>query len=219
MSAKAVSLAEAPQILPRAALYVLGAVFDAHRRRLESLLVRDASESHLIERAKACDEEALGELYRRHANAIFRYVYYRVGDQAVAEDIVGDVFVRALEGLTSYQDTGRPFEAWLYRIAHARVVDHYRRRDRRHVEPLDEGLAADEETDPHRLAALRDDSRQAWAAVNRLTEDQQHVISLRFIAGYSTAEVAELLGKTEGAVKALQHRALASLRRLLEVES
>ena len=181
--------------------------------------MRDASESHLIQRAKACDEEALGELYRRHANTIFRYVYYRVGDKAVAEDMVGDVFVRALEGLASYQDTGRPFAAWLYRIAHARVVDHYRRQGRRRVEPLDEGLAADDETDPYRLAALRDDSRQAWAAVNRLTQDQQQVVSLRFIAGYSTAEVARLLGKTEGAVKALQHRALASLRRLLEAKS
>jgi RNA polymerase sigma-70 factor (ECF subfamily) len=182
-------------------------------------VVRDAGESRLIERAKACDEEALGELYRRHANAIFRYVYYRVGDQAVAEDMVGDVFVRALEALPSYQDTGRPFEAWLYRIAHARVVDHYRRQSSRRVAPLDERLAADEETDPHQLAAFRDESCQAWAAVSRLTDDQQQVVSLRFIAGYSTAEVARLLGKTEGAVKALQHRALASLRRLLEVES
>ena len=181
--------------------------------------MRDASESRLIERAKACDKEALGELYRRHANAIFRYVYYRVGDQAVAEELTGDVFVRALEALPSYQDTGRPFEAWLYRIAHARVVDHYRRQSRRNVEPLGEGLAADEETNPHQLAAFRDESRQAWEAVRRLTDDQQQVISLRFIAGYSTAEVAGILGKTEGAVKALQHRALASLRRLLETES
>jgi RNA polymerase sigma-70 factor (ECF subfamily) len=186
---------------------------------LESHSVRDASESHLIERAKAYDEEALGELYRRHANAIFRYVYYRVGDQAVAEDVVGDVFERALEGLPSYQDTGRPFEAWLYRIAHARVVDHYRRQGRRHVAPLTEGLPADGETDPHQLAAFQDDVRRAWEAVSHLTEDQQQVISLRFIAGFSTAEVARLLGKTEGAVKALQHRALASLRRLLEIES
>jgi RNA polymerase sigma-70 factor (ECF subfamily) len=186
---------------------------------LESRAVRDVSESHLIERAKAYDEEALDELFRRHANSIFRYVYYRVGDQAVAEDVVGDVFERVLKGLPSYQDTGRPFEAWLYRIAHARVVDHYRRQDRRRVAPLNEELAAGGETDPHQLAAFQDDFRRAWEAVNHLTEDQQQVISLRFIAGCSTAEVARLLGKTEGAVKSLQHRALASLRRLLEIES
>lgn len=180
--------------------------------------VRDANESHLIERAKAYDPEALTELYRRYANAIFRYVYYRVGDQPTAEDMVGDIFVRALEGLPAYQDIGSPFGAWLYRIAQARVVDYYRRQNTRRATSLDEGLAASEKTDPDRLISAQDDVRRAWQAVSRLTDEQQQVISLRFIAGHSTAEVARLLGKTEGAVKALQHRALASLRRLLETE-
>jgi RNA polymerase sigma-70 factor (ECF subfamily) len=180
--------------------------------------VRDVSESYLIEKAKAYDEEALSELYHRHANAIYRYVYYRVGDQAVAEDLVGDIFVRALEGLPTYQDTGRPFEAWLYRIAQARVVDHYRRKNVRRVAPLDEGLPAGDTADLDRLVALQDDIRRVWEALQDLTEDQQQVISLRFIAGYSTAETSDALGKTEGAVKALQHRALASLRRLLEMD-
>lgn len=180
--------------------------------------MRDASESQLIERAKAQDAQALSELYRRHANAVFRYVYYRVGDRAVAEDMVGDVFVRALEGLPAYQDVGLPFEAWLYRIAHARVVDHYRRGAVRRVTSLDEELAAGEETDPGRRVGERDEARRAWQALQRLTEEQQQVIALRFIAGYSTAEVASLLEKTEGAVKALQHRALATLRRILEME-
>ncbi len=180
--------------------------------------MRDVRESRLIKKAKTYDTEALSELYRRHADAIFRYVYYRVGDQVAAEDLVGDVFLRMLEGLPSYQDTGRPFEAWLYRIAHARVVDHYRKERARRAASVDEGLAASEEQDPHRQAAHRDDARRMWEALVDLTDDQQQVISLRFIAGYSTAEVAELLGKTEGAVKALQHRALASLRRLLEIE-
>jgi RNA polymerase sigma-70 factor (ECF subfamily) len=184
---------------------------------LRSLSVRDVSESYLIERAKAYNEEALSELYRRHANAIFRYVYYRVGDQAVAEDLVGDIFVRALEGLPTYQDTGRPFEAWLYRIAQARVVDHYRRKNVRRLAPLDERLPAGDAADLDQLVAHQDDVRRVWEALHDLTEDQQQVISLRFIAGYSTAETSDMLGKTEGAVKALQHRALASLRRLLEI--
>ena len=181
--------------------------------------MRNVSESYLIERAKTYDEEALSELYHRHVHAIYRYVFYRVRDQAAAEDLVGDVFVRALEGLPSYQDTGAPFEAWLYRIAHARVVDHYRRQNVRRVTSLDERLAASEGADPDRLAAHSDNARRAWECLPRLTDDQQQVISLRFIAGHSTAEVARLMGKTEGAVKALQNRALASLRRLLEVES
>jgi RNA polymerase sigma-70 factor (ECF subfamily) len=181
--------------------------------------VRDVNESCLIERAKAFDEQALSELYNRHADVIFRYVFYRVGDQAVAEEMVGDVFVRALEGLPAYQDTGCPFGAWLYRIAHARVVDHYRRQRSRRVVALDERLAAGEKTDPHQLVAFQDDARRAWEAMNHLTEEQQQVISLRFILGCSIAEIASSLGKTEGAVKALQHRGLASLRRLLEVDS
>ena len=181
--------------------------------------MRNVSESQLIEKAKACDEEALSELYRRHANTVFRYVYYRVGDREVAEDLVGDVFVRALEGLPSYRHTGVPFEAWLYRIAQARVIDHYRRQAVRRVAPLDEQLPDGEETSPDRVAAQSDEVRRAWEALTRLTDEQQQVISLRFIAGRSTAEVAALLGKTEGAVKALQSRALASLRRLLEAES
>ncbi len=158
-------------------------------------------------------------MYRRHAHAVFRYVFYRVGDRAVAEDMVGDVFVRALEGLPAYRDTGRPFEAWLYRIAQARVVDHYRRQSVRLVAPLDEQLVAADATDPAQTAAHQDDVRRAWEALSSLTEDQQQVISLRFLAGYSIAEAARVLEKTEGAVKALQHRALASLRRLLENDS
>lgn len=183
-----------------------------------SLSVRSASESQLIARAKTYEEEALSELYRRYADAIFRYVYYRVGDRAVAEDLVGDVFVRALENLPSYQDTGRPFEAWLYRIAHARVVDHYRRQKVRRTTPLNERLAAAEGADPEHTVAERDDARRVWESLVHLSDDQQQVVALRFISGYSIAEVADLLHKTEGAVKALQHRALASLRRLLEID-
>ena len=181
--------------------------------------MRHVDESQLIKRAKSYDAGALSDLYRRHADAVFRYVYYRVGDREVAEDLVGDVFVRALEGLPAYQDTGTPFEAWLYRIAHAKVVDYYRRQKVRRAAPLDESLASGEETDLSHLAAQRDDVRRVWDALRHLTGDQQQVISLRFIAGYSTAEVAGVMGKTEGAIRALQHRALASLRRLLEIES
>jgi RNA polymerase sigma-70 factor (ECF subfamily) len=99
------------------------------------------------------------------------------------------------------------------------VVDHYRRQDVRRSSPLEERLMAGDETDPDQLAAEKDNIRRTSRAISHLTEDQQQVLSLRFIAGYSTAEVAETVGKTEGAVKALQHRALASLRRLLEIES
>ena len=191
----------------------------SRKAKSRTLVVRDISESLLIERARDYNAEALTELYRRYADAIFRYVYYRVGVRAVAEDLVADVFVRAMEGLPAYRDTGSPFKAWLYRIAHARVVDYYRRQEVRRTVPLHEQLAASGKADPGELAADRDAARRIWAALPHLTGEQQQVISLRFIAGFSTAEVADVLEKTEGAIRAIQHRALASLRRLLEIES
>jgi RNA polymerase sigma-70 factor (ECF subfamily) len=186
---------------------------------LRTLVVRETSESLLIERAKDYDERALTELYQRHADAIFRYIYHRVGVRDLAEDLVADVFVRAMEGLPAYQDTGSPFKAWLYRIAHARVVDYYRRQEVRRTMPLDEQIAVSGKADPDELVADRDEARRIWAVLPELTDEQQQVVSLRFIAGFSTAEVAEVLEKTEGAIRAMQHRALASLRRLLEIES
>ena len=87
-------------------------------------------EQRLLAEAKAGSREAFSQLYRQHVQAIYRYVHYRVNDPHLAEDLTGDVFIRALEGLPTYQDMGKPWLAWLYRIAHARVVDHYRRRDR-----------------------------------------------------------------------------------------
>lgn len=181
--------------------------------------MQEETERQLIERAKAYDEAALSTLYRRHADDIYRYIYYRVGNKEIADDLVGDVFINMLEGLSSYEYTGAPFEAWLYRIAHARVVDYYRRQEVRQTAPMDEQLPDDARINPDTLAGARDNFRRAWKAMQRLTNDQQHVLALRFFAGYSIAETAEVLDKSEGAVKALQYRALGTLRRLLGVET
>lgn len=177
------------------------------------------TERQLIERAKTYDEQALDKLYRRHADDIYRYIYYRVGNSSTAEDLVGDVFINMLEGLSSYEYTGAPFESWLYRIAHARVVDYYRRQEVRQTTQLNESLPGDDRVNPDTLAGARDRFRRAWDAMQRLTNDQQHVLALRFFAGYSIAETAQVLGKSEGAVKSLQYRALANVRRLLGVET
>ncbi|HMO57965.1 MAG TPA: sigma-70 family RNA polymerase sigma factor [Roseiflexaceae bacterium] len=170
----------------------------------------------MIERARALEAEALNELYRRYADAVFRYIFYRINDTAAAEDLTGDVFVKAIEGLPSYQVTGKPFEAWLYSIAHARVIDYYRRQQVRRTTPLNEALAAGDGTNPDTLVVQRDDVRRVQAALKQITEEQQQVVLLRFINGHSLLEVAEILGRSEGAIKALQHRALAALRRVLE---
>jgi RNA polymerase sigma-70 factor (ECF subfamily) len=178
--------------------------------------VQHLEEAELIRRAKGLEEAALGELYRRHADDIFRYIYYRVGDENVAEDITSDVFVRMLQGLPNYTYRGAPFSAWLYRIAHARVVDHFRRQKVRDHLPLDERLPSTEQR-PESAVELEEEHRTLLEAIGQLTEDQQQVLVLKFIEGFSNIEVATILGKTEGAVKSLQHRALASLQRILEV--
>ncbi|MCB9450103.1 MAG: sigma-70 family RNA polymerase sigma factor [Anaerolineaceae bacterium] len=172
-------------------------------------------ERHLLQRAQRGDADAFAQLYRAHVQPIFRYIYYRVNDTQLAEDLTSAVFTRALQALGSYTDQGKPFIAWLYRIAHARVVDHYRRVERRPVE-------SDVEAEPipvlhdmdHRL--LRRQAATALReAIIQLTGEQQHVIILRFMEGYNLEDTAMLMGKNANAIKALQHRALRSLARHL----
>ena len=172
-------------------------------------------EVRLIERAKQGDRQAVAELYRTHVDTVYRYVYARVQDEQVAEDLTAQVFLQAIEGLPDYVITGAPFMAWLYRIAYARVVDHYRRQGRRQEVSLPEVLAADQPR-PEDYVEAEADWEMAIDLLAQLTDDQQDVIILRFIGEMSLAEVAKTLGKTVGAAKALQYRALATLARLLE---
>jgi RNA polymerase sigma-70 factor (ECF subfamily) len=174
-------------------------------------------ESSLIERAKRYDQKAISELYKRHVQSIYRYIYYRVGDVNVAEDLTADVFLKALEGLERFTYRGIPFSAWLYRIAHARAMDHFRRQARREHLPLDERLVATGKG-PQAMVEARLDHEELQSAIAQLTTDQQQVIILKFVEGLSNAEVAGILGKSEGAVKSLQHRALNSLQRITRRE-
>ncbi|MCU0511918.1 MAG: sigma-70 family RNA polymerase sigma factor [Anaerolineae bacterium] len=169
-----------------------------------------------IKEARRGDVEAFAALYREHVQAIFRFVYHRVNDRAQAEDITGDVFVRALEALPNYQPTEAPFLAWLYSIARARVIDFYRQQGRRPAEsdvdeqpvPVEMDLDA-----PLMQQQLVADLRKAVA---NLTPEQQQVIHLRFVEGLRLEEVATRLGKNANAIKALQHRALRALAARLE---
>jgi RNA polymerase sigma-70 factor (ECF subfamily) len=146
---------------------------------------------------------------------IYRYVFSRVQDASVAEDLTAEVFVKALESLPAYEFKGSPIQAWLYRIAHARTVDYWRRQQRRQEIELEDTVPADGPLPPEVL-----DLEAQWVTamnlVAQLTDDQQDVLILRFVGDLSLSEVARTLGKTTGAVKALQHRALASLARLQE---
>ena len=172
-------------------------------------------EARLIQRAQQGDRQAQGELYERHVDPIYRYVRTRVRDDAVAEDLTAEVFIKALEGLSEYEARGYPFQAWLYRIARARTVDYWRRQERRREVALEETLPT-EGSHPEELVEMQDQWGRAMDLVAQLTDDQQDVLILRFIGELTLSEVAEALGKTTGSVKSLQHRALASLARLLD---
>jgi RNA polymerase sigma-70 factor (ECF subfamily) len=172
-------------------------------------------EKRLLQRAQRGDADSFAQLYQANVQPIFRYIYHRVNDVHLAEDMTSAVFTRALQALPSYTDQGKPWIAWLYRIAHARVVDHYRRVERRPVE-------SDVEAEPIPVMHDMDQRllrRQAAAALReaiaQLTSDQQHVIILRFIEGYNLEDTAEIMGKKANAIKALQYRALHSLARFL----
>jgi len=160
------------------------------------------------------ERAAISALYRRNVQAIYRYVYYRVGDERTAEDLTAEVFLRAVEGLPNYEPRGVPFAAWLYRIARARVADHFRRQRRGGTAALDESWPSGEDSPLAQLERLSLHERLR-AALGHLTTDQQQVIVLKFVEGFSNAEVARILRKTEGAVKSLQHRALNALHRLM----
>ena len=175
-------------------------------------------EARLIRRAKAGDPDAFAEIYDRYQPAIYRYIFYRVGDEAVAEDLTSEVFVRLVEKIDGFTYRGRPLLAWLYTIARNLVTDYHRQSSRSHFLPLEEGLVADS-GNPEEAADLALVQRRLVHAIGRLTEAQRQVILLRFVEGMDTRSVAEVMGKPVGAVKALQHRALAAMRRILEEES
>lgn len=148
-------------------------------------------------------------LYDRYAPELYRYIYQRLGAKAIAEDLTAEVFVRVL-GMTRAPDDWR---AYLYRIAHNLVVDYFRKHPRVLEEPHE--FLVDDHNDPVERAELAEEQRRLRKAIARLTPDQQQVVVLKFVQEMSNAEVARIMNKPEGAVKALQHRALENLREWL----
>jgi RNA polymerase sigma-70 factor (ECF subfamily) len=175
------------------------------------------NERTLIEQAKQYDEAALGELYDGYAPRIYAYIYRRVGDAHLAEDLTSDVFVRVIQAIQSERFWHTSFHAWLYRIAHNLVADHYRRQPLAAELELDERLVAAED-DPASAVAERLSRRRLRAAISHLTPDQQQVLALRFGEGMTARDAAEVMDRSTGAIEALQHRALTALRRVLKRE-
>ncbi len=150
----------------------------------------------------------LREIYDSNAPRIFRYIYHRLGDQALAEDLTAEVFARFLQARVAPDNV----TAFLYRMAHNLIIDHLRRH--RPALPLDDSIPA-ERDDPLSLVEIEMERVRVRRALTRLTPDQQQVIVLKFLEGLSNEEIGNILGKDAGAVKSLQHRALSTLRGLL----
>lgn len=172
-------------------------------------------EEELVARAQAGNADAFGDLYEMHLDAIYRYVYYRVGGKAQAEDLTETVFLKAWESLDSYERTNVPFIAWLYRIAHNAVVDYYR--TRKSELPLETQFhLPDQRTGPEEQLRWNEEVETLTAAMARLKPVYQQVLILRFISGLDHAATAKIVGRSEGAVRVIQYRALKKLRRMLQ---
>jgi RNA polymerase sigma-70 factor (ECF subfamily) len=176
-------------------------------------------EEDLVSRAQRREPEAFGQLYEENFDRIYRYVVLRVRNQADAEDITQQVFLKALEKIGSYRWRGMPFASWLFRIAHNMVVDYWKKKSREKVtavapEEIDQ-MVDESSNGPATLAELKFDMKQLSVACEQLSDGQREIISLRFAGGLSVAEAAKVMGKSEGAVKVLQHAALVKLRRIL----
>ncbi|MDI6814611.1 MAG: sigma-70 family RNA polymerase sigma factor [Dehalococcoidales bacterium] len=171
-------------------------------------------EQSLVRRAQQRDEAAFTQLYEAYFNKIYRYVALRIGDKTEAEDVTQQVFLNALQSISSFRWKGIPFSAWLFRIAHNQVVDYLRKQTKQATVPLDESLVSSD-SNPQLVAEHKLDIEQLISATKRLTEAQREVISLRFASELPIAQVAKVMGKSQGAVKALQHSAIVALRKAL----
>ncbi len=173
----------------------------------------ESSEGELVRRARQRDPEAITELYRRHSQRIYRYCLFQVMNDVAAEDLTEEVFLNMVEALPHYVDRGVPFSAWLYRLAHDRVVDYRRREARRATEGLTDELE-DGAPAPEDQVAQRLDISHLRHAMSQLSEDDQMVLHLRFVEGYSVEDTARQMSKSIGATKVFQHRALRRLAQL-----
>ena len=162
-----------------------------------------------VRRVKEFQREAWDELYDTYFPKMYRYLYVRIGDRDAAEELAAEVFEQACRGVHRFQYRGVPIASWLYRVAHNVMVDWQRRRRRNPEVPVLGDFAGIDHTD---RVAVRDELAQA---LNTLTGEQRQVLLLRHIEGHSAASAGAIMGKKDNAIRALEFRALASLRRVM----
>lgn len=167
-------------------------------------------------RAAQRDRAAFGRLYRRYVDRVYGYAFYLLGDHHDAEDATERTFLAALAALDRYRDTGSTFRAWLFRIAHNQLANALRSRGRQRAASLDSVAEPANDDDPAGAVGRAEDRRRLQQALEALPEDRRQVIVLRFVDGLSAREIGAVIGRTEGAVRVLQHRAIRELAAALE---
>jgi RNA polymerase sigma-70 factor (ECF subfamily) len=170
-------------------------------------------EAALVERAKS-DPDAFGLLYEQYVEKIYNYVYYRTGNRHDAEDLTAKVFFQALNHIPRFVQRGAPFSSWLYRIAHNLVANWHRDRSRRQVVSLDRLAMVGPQGDggPFQQVAQGERREELLAAIRRLPADRQQLLILKFVERMPNAEIGQIMGRSEGAIKSLYHRTLVALR-------
>ena len=179
----------------------------------------DNKEKKLLRGAQRGDKKAIAGLYDTHYRAVYNYIYYRVTETQTAEDLSTEVFIRMINKLPGYVDRGRPFLAWLYTIARNMVIDHYRIEDKKRETPIKEEILEDQMLNPDQQLQARQTEDCFRKALNLLPETQRQLLVYRFINGFSTPKIIQLLNKSDRAVRSLQHRALRSLEKVLAEEN
>ena len=197
-------------------MFVLTRTWSPLRSFLEMGRLEEESDTALVARAKE-DPEAFGVLYERYMGRIYSYIYYRTGNHHDAEDLTAHTFHRALQHVAHYVDRGLPFSAWLYRIAHNLVANWHRDNSRRQVVSIDDLiLSGSKREDPVAAAEEKERQNTLLRAIRKLPPERQELLILKFTEQMSNAEIARVMGRTEGAIKSLYHRTLVALREELQ---
>jgi RNA polymerase sigma-70 factor, ECF subfamily len=172
-------------------------------------------EEGLVRRAQQQDTAAFTQIYEAYFDKIYRYIAMRIRNEMEAEDMTQQVFMKVLKSISSYKNQGVPFSSWVYRIAHNQVIDFLRQQNKKATVDIEGLPLPDTGDDPQQMMEKQVDIADLKKATQRLTVAQQEVLSLRFAGELSIAQCAEIMGKSEGAIKALQHSAVLALRKAL----
>jgi RNA polymerase sigma-70 factor (ECF subfamily) len=173
----------------------------------------NTDEEAILVHAAQGDREAFGALYERYVERIYNYVYYRTGNTYDAEDLTERVFFRALNHIGNYRHRGLPFSAWLYRIAHNLVANWHRDNSRRQEIPLEDGALNPQHSEQPEFELILSEERQSLLrTIHKLPAERQQLLILKFVERLSNAEIGQIMGRTEGAVKSLYHRTLLVIR-------